>query len=100
MHPRSKRHLYQSLKCTNVNSTIVLASIWRLCKRRIDYCTSIELAVVQASIRRFQKRQFDSCTSVESKIVETLNRRIHRRMEGYIDYIKKVLIFLAPSVPR
>lgn len=70
-------------------------------KSRFSDCTSVDLTVVQASNQRLYKHRISSCTSIDlvisqASIVERLNRRIHRRMEGYIDYIKKSINVFNP----
>ena len=53
-------------------------------------------------IRRLQKRRFDGCASVDLTIVQASNQPLdksridggNRRIDSYIDYLKKKLILL------
>ena len=125
MYPRSKRHLYQSLKL-NIKSRVAQLSNRQLLTRRFIGCTSVDSTIALASIRRLYIRRIDGCTSVESvvaqasnlAVVKLLNQRLYRasnrrfhkrRFDGctsvestvILIILKTVLTFLdVPSVPQ
>ena len=71
MYPRSKWHVYQSLK-SSIKSTVAQQLNRQLCKRRIDDCINVKSTIAQASNRRVYKRRINSCRSVDSTVAQTL----------------------------